>query len=173
MIERTIREKDYLNYRDEEFALPNARQLSMHDDMNHLFSISSARRVPRESYSRYLSFMRIVTDVLNDFGIHISNNGYSYIIDSVMVILDLQSRDVRLNNDVYPNVARKYNFSKYTIIEHNIRNAIKSAYRDNEIKPGINKMGIFRKRPTNKRFLLYVADIVSRKMYEEMLTIAG
>lgn len=140
---------------------------------DYLFGFSGDRRTSKEEYSRYVLFMKTITTILNDFGIHISNNGYSYIIDSVMVIMDLRSMDIRLSNDVYPHVARKYDFRKSTTIEHNIRNAIKSACLDYERNPGSNKMGIFGKRPTNKQFLLYVAEAVSRKMCEEMISVAG
>lgn len=140
---------------------------------NYLFSVSRHGIAQKEGYSAYVIFMSSITEILRDFGIHISNNGYSYIIDSVMIIIDLSSMDIKLNNDVYPFIANKYGFKNKTAVEHNIRNAIRSACLDNERNPGTNKMGVFRKRPTNKQFLMYVAEAVSRRMYEEMMSQAG
>ncbi|MBQ3291770.1 MAG: hypothetical protein IJH43_05290 [Mogibacterium sp.] len=151
----------------------NPQSLFKQSERNYLFGFVPSARTNKESYNRYIVFMKAITEVLNDFGIHISNNGYSYIIDSVMLIMDLRTLDLRLKTDVYPVIARKYDFKKYTTIEHNIRNAIKSACLDNERHPGANKMDIFGRRPTNKQFLLYVTEYVSRKMCEEMISLAG
>ena len=140
---------------------------------NSLFSVSRYGGSNKEAYSRYVSYMRNITDVLKEFGIHISNNGYSYIIDAVMLIIDQRSMDIKLNNDVYPYVADKYEFSKTSTVEHNIRNAIRSACLDNERTPGINKMSIFGNKPKNKQFLMYVAEVVSRRMYDEIMSVAG
>lgn len=157
--------------RIESMSVPYAHNLFEQGERNYLFGYAAAGKTNKESYSRYIVFMNNITEVLNDFGIHISNNGYSYIIDSVMLIMDLKTLDLRLNSDVYPVIARKYNFERYTTVEHNIRNAIKSACLDNERSPGCNKMGIFGKRPSNKQFLLYVTEYVNRKMCEEMISL--
>lgn len=136
---------------------------------NYLYGISPEGITSREEYERYVVFMKTITDMLNDFGIRISNNGYSFIIDAVMIIFDRRCLDLRLNNDVYPYIAYKYNYRNGSVIEHNIRNAINSAYVDNQKNPGSNRMAIFRKRPTNKEFLFYVTDGVCHKMSEAVL----
>ena len=43
---------------------------------------------------------------------------------AVMLIIDQRSMDIKLNNDIYPYVADKYDFNKASTVEHNIRNAV-------------------------------------------------
>ncbi|MBQ6388370.1 MAG: hypothetical protein IJH90_01905 [Mogibacterium sp.] len=139
---------------------------------DYLFGSKPSKRTSREEYKRYVVFMKTISQILSEFGIHMSNNGYTYIVDSVQVIYDRKTFDIRLSKDVYPFVALKYGYDKSTIIEHNIRNAIRSACLDNERKPGANRMGIFGKKPTNKEFLFYVADAVSFRMSDELIDAA-
>ena len=49
--------------------------------------------------------------------------------------------------------------------EHNIRNAVSAAYRDNIRTPGANKMSRFHRKPTTKQFLMFLADYVRHSMY--------
>ena len=126
-----------------------------------------------DAYLRYINTLKIITDELNKFGIHLGNNGYSYIIDAVMIIAERNSLDVVLSKDVYPVLAYRYRSTSPSVIEHNIRNAIKTAYIDNETQPGINKMGCFRKRPTNKEFLIYLSEIVWNRTSESYFTNAS
>lgn len=124
-------------------------------------------------YLRHVNTLKMITDSLKEFGIHLGNNGYSYIIDAVLLIAEKNTLDIVLNKDVYPVLAYRYKTSSPAVIEHNIRNAIKTAYSDNENKPGINKMTCFRKRPTNKEFLIYLAELVWNRASESYCTIAS
>ena len=133
---------------------------------NYLFGFRPEIKSSREDYNRYIVFIRIITDLLKDYGIHITNNGYAYIIDSVMILIDQKSLDLKFNNDVYPLVAFKYGISKTSVIEHNIRNAIQTACADYEKDPEANRMGVFGKRPTNREFLFYITTEVCQKMYD-------
>lgn len=117
------------------------------------------------AYEKYQAFYIPVSAALKDFGIRLEYNGYAYILEAVRIIVDRNTFDIRLNTDVYPYIADKYNIRQSSCIEHNIRNAISVAYRDNEKKPGVNRMDIFDRKPTNKQFLMYVADCVRCSMY--------
>jgi len=136
----------------------------------YFFNDKNKRSWSVEEHLIYSSFMRAVTDCLKDFGIHINNNGYSYIIEAVKILLDYGSFDVRMINDVYPFIAGKYRLSSYEAIEHRIRNAINSAYKDHIKDPNCNKMGLFRKKPSSKEFIIYVAEKVSRVIHDEVYT---
>ena len=118
------------------------------------------------AYERYQAFYIPVSAALRDFGIRLEYNGYAYILEAVRIIVDRNTFDIRLKTDVYPRIAAKYNIRQSTCIEHNIRNAINVAYRDNERNPGSNMMSIFDRKPTNKQFLMHVADCVRQSMYE-------
>jgi hypothetical protein len=123
------------------------------------------------AYRRYQSFYVPVTDALRDFGIRMEYNGYAYILEAVKLIIERDNYDVRLKTDVYPPIARKYHLAQSECIEHNIRNAINAAYRDNLKRPGSNMMGKFHRKPTSKQFIMYIADQVRRSMYAEAETL--
>ena len=122
-----------------------------------------------EDYRKYFTFLDTITPVLNEFGIHMGNNGYAYILDSVKIILDRESYDLRLKSDIYPLIAARYRLKNYSAVEHSIRNAINSAFNDYQRNPAANKMGVFGRRPTNKQFLIYIADTVTKSMCESMM----
>lgn len=138
-----------------------------------LFGFDIKRDSPGKDYGRYFTYMEIISSTLKEFGIRISNNGYAYISDALKLIIDRNSFDLRLKTDVYPMIAAKHHVRSCTAVEHSIRNAINTAYADNMRRPGINMMGVFDKRPTPKRFLLYVADAVQRSMCETLMRTAG
>ena len=119
-----------------------------------------------EEFSRYCIFVSLINKVLMEFGLHMGNNGYMYISDSVKIMIDQKNHDLRLKSDIYPLIAVKHHVKSQAAIEHSIRNALNAAYEDNIRCPGINKMGIFRKRPTNKQFMVYAADAVLRCVCE-------
>ena len=122
------------------------------------------------AYNRYQSFYVPLSDALKDFGIRIEYNGYAYIQEAVRIIIERNNLDLNLKTDVYSPIARKYSVRHTDSIEHNIRNAIGAAYRDNLKRPGSNLMGMFHRKPTSKQFLMYLADYVRRSMYEGQKT---
>lgn len=153
------------------------RQPSPYDEDNaagsNLFGFELRGNASAEEYRRYYTFLDTITDVLSDFGIHLGNNGYAYMMDAVKIIIDRNSLDMRLKSDIYPLIARRYHLKGIDTVEHSIRNAINKAYNDNRNNPGCNYMNQFSKRPTNKQFLVYVASAVLRAMYDSLAENAG
>lgn len=127
----------------------------------------------RSDYERYYAYMEIINEKMREFGLHIGNNGYAYILDAVKIILDMNSYDFRLTTDIYPLIAIKYHIRNFSSIEHSMRNAINSAYNDYRRDPSVNSMGCFLRKPTNKMFLVYIADSVQQSMCESMMRCAG
>ena len=117
------------------------------------------------AHNRYQSFYVPVSDALKDFGINVEYNGYAYILEAVRIIIERNTYDVRLKTDVYPPIVAKYHLKNADCIEHNIRNAVSAAYRDNIRTPGANKMSRFHRKPTTKQFLMFLADYVRHSMY--------
>ena len=118
------KDKDNDKDKDEQYSAPLATEVKERPayrtnrtkevvqpfENTYFFGFGGMRKTSKESYSRYALFIRTITRELNAFGIHISNNGYSYIIDSVLLIIDRRSLDLKLNTDIYPAVAAKYGF---------------------------------------------------------------
>lgn len=130
-----------------------------------LFSFELNGAATSEEYMRYFEFLETITSVLDEFGIHIGNNGYAYIMDAIKIIIDRETYDMRLKTDIYPLIAARYRLRNLDTVEHSIRNAIGSAYSDYLRNPDTNRMGIFRKKPTNKQFLIFAADAVMKCVY--------
>ena len=138
-----------------------------------LFGFDMSEPATAEDYARYFEFMDTASGVLRDLGIRIGSNGYTYILDSVKIIVDRDMRDIRLSTDIYPLIARRHRIRSYDSIEHSIRHSIGRAYSDQMYMGEKNLIRLFGRRPTNKQFLMYVADTVSRSMCKSMIRTAG
>jgi hypothetical protein len=134
-----------------------------------MFGYDITNRPSKEELAAYCEFLNSSTSVLNEFGIHIGTNGYSYLIEAFKIVIDRERYDVRMKSDIYPLIAVKHGLRRFDPIEHSIRNAINSAYEDNLKNPGCNRMWIFPKKPTNKNFIIYAADEVYKKMCRSMI----
>ena len=134
-----------------------------------LFGFNPAAKVNREEYRRYIAFTNAITAVLYEFGICVKSNGYCYIVDAVMLIIDQNRLDIRLIDDVYPYIKQKYELNNIASIEHCIRNAIISAYKKSKKENIPNRMYSLPNKPTNKQFLLMVTQEVSSRMCEELM----
>ena len=134
-----------------------------------LYGFNPAAKVDRKLYRRYVSFISAITEVLKDYDINIKNKGYAYIVDAVLFIMDQNKLDIRLNDDVYPLIRRKYNLKNTAIVEHCIRNAIKSAYLRCHRGPVNSRMKDHAKKPSNKQFILAITHEVTHKMCTDFL----
>ena len=134
-----------------------------------LFGFNPASKVDNKLYRRYVSFISAITEVLKDYDINIKNKGYSYIVDAVLFIMDQNKLDIKLNDDIYPLIRRKYNLNNIAIVEHCIRNAIKSAYVRCHNSPVNSRMREYAKKPSNKQFLLAITQEVTHKMCTDFL----
>lgn len=134
-----------------------------------LYGFNARSKVEPEAYKRYVAFIDNISDVLREFGISVSNNGYSYIVDAVMLIMDQNNLDIKLVNDIYPYIKRKYRLSSESVVEHSIRNAIKSAYNRCLISKVVCRMQHYKKKPTNREFLYTVTQDVCSRMSAELM----
>jgi hypothetical protein len=131
---------------------------------DYLFGYETgAKNVSRE-YRRYTAFRFTIINELNEYGIPSDFCGFSYIADAILIIIDYNSYNFTLINDIYPAIKMKYKLRSSDIVEHNIRNAINKAYMMNASRPGINKMIFFERKPGNKKFLIHITERVIRKM---------
>ena len=78
-----------------------------------------------------------------------------------------------MKTDIYPLIAARYGLRNCGAVEHSIRNAINAAYEEQIRDPKCNKMGMFRKKPTNKQLVIHIADVVLRNMCESRIGTAG
>ena len=121
------------------------------------------------SYKKHVSFTNAITETLKDFDISIKNNGYAYIVDAVKLIIDQNRLDLKMNDDVYPHIKSKYKLKTVAAVEHNIRNAINSAYNRCHKLGLSNRMRHFKVKPSNKKFLLMLSDEVKSRMFKDYI----
>lgn len=149
------------------------RNKYIYNRVSYLFCRNPRKRISKDEYRQFVAFDNAVTDILEAYGIDPSISGYTYIEDAVMIILDLNTYDLRLNNDVYPYIAQKHKLGNINIVEHNIRNAVKSAFLRSRNDPGSNQMYMFDKNPSNKKFLFHITELVYVRMCEMLNSKAG
>ena len=134
-----------------------------------MFGFNPETHVDSKAYRMYVSCIIAITEVLREYEINIKNKGYTYIVDSIMIILDLNKLDLRLSSEVYPFIRRKYRLNNSAAVEHAIRNAIKSAHSRCQRKSAKSSMKDHTKKPTNKQFLLVVTQEVVNRMHKDFL----
>lgn len=127
------------------------------------------RGVDDGEYYKNILLINCIYSVLDDSGINVKSRGYTYIKDAVCIVIDLNSLDICLTKDVYPLIAKKYKTKALYSIEHNMRNAIESAYFSvARQKPSDrNIMRCFDTKPSNKEFILKAAQKVQDLLAEE------
>lgn len=136
-----------------------------------LFGFNPMVKVDVNAYRKYVSFINAITHILDEFDINKRNNGYAYIIDAVMLIMDQNRLDIRLGDDVYPYIKEKYGLNSAALVEHNIRNAIKSSYLRHKKGKSISRMNLYNSKPTNKEFLVAVTHDVCRRMCSDLVCV--
>lgn len=134
-----------------------------------LYGFNSQGMVSPEIYKRYTAFINAISAVLSEFGISMNNNGYSYIVDAVMLIIDQNRLDIKLRNDIYPYIKEKYSLNSSAAVEHSIRNAIRASFNKSKVNTEICRMNYYEKKPTNKEFLFIVTQDVCSRMCNEMM----
>ena len=74
--------------------------------------------------------------------------------------------DVCLSKEVYPYIAEKYKGKNISKVEHDIRNALASAYRKcrNKYPDRDCILNDIDEKPTNKKFLLLAIQEVSNRL---------
>ncbi len=134
----------------------------------YLFGFEPASDHTVNDLERYQEFYALATVTLQEYGIKMEHNGYAYLLEAVRIVNDRNTSKVSLKTDVYPFIARKYRISNSDSIEHNIRNAIGAAFTDCAKNRRVSKMSIFDEKPSNKKFITYISDIVNRQMYDRV-----
>ncbi len=118
----------------------------------------------RAQYQRKMQILSIIEDLLNECCINIKSRGYTFIRDAVCIVIDMQTHDICFKADVYPYIADKYRIRKIDLIEHSMRNAIGSGYIRCKEEPGHEAaLKIYSSKPTNKRFILNIAQEAARR----------
>ncbi len=137
---------------------------------NYYFAFDPEVKMNTETYKRNIRIMKMITDILNENGINIKSHGYTFLKDAICIVTDIASLDISLTKDVYPYIADKYTSKNISKVEHNIRNALNSAYT--LIKENYPErdciMNSFHKKPTAKKFLLRAVQELEDRYFKEM-----
>ena len=111
-------------------------------------------------YKNDLNFYNCVGAILDSFGINKEHKGYRYSVECVRLMNTYGSGNFTMKKDIYPTVSQWYNTIPSTI-EHNIRNAIDSSWKENSELPSFrqNEMKTFAKKPSNMKFLSHICRL--------------
>ena len=106
---------------------------------------------------------KIIGQYLNQLGIPVHLQGYSYLKYGIMRCINCPEELDSVTKILYPNIAKKYQTTAGKV-EHGIRHAIAKAWEGNEEAAWNSIFGMSRgnnhTRPTNSRFLATVADYI-------------
>ena len=127
---------------------------------NYFLAFNPSAENEKTIYERNIRLTETIYNVLNDYNINVKCKGYTFMKDAICIITDLKRLDICLEKEVYPLIAKKYDLAGTDTIEHDIRNALKTAEF---------KSDILMPRPTNKLFLLTAAQKVSSRLGKELL----
>lgn len=145
------------NHHNSHLSLNNASSLYIFDP---------SVRIDKDRYKWNIRFIRMIHEMLRNNHVKIKTRGFAFMIDAICIIHDHMTSDICMNTDVYPLIAEKYGIESIEKVEHNIRNAINSAFRfrtelgDNVESP----MDVFHQRPSPKEFLLHLTHEVQTRM---------
>lgn len=124
------------------------------------FAFNPSAEIEKKIYEKNIRLLETIYNVLNEYNINIKCKGYTFMKDAICIITDLERMDICLEKEVYPLIAKKYAVSGTDTVEHDIRNALKSAeFKTDLLMP----------RPTNKLFLLMAAQEVNARLLKELI----
>ena len=112
-----------------------------------------------------------ITDILHKLGIPSHYKGFLYIKDIIHLLLNNERTTIKLKDDIYKTVAKKYK-TRGSNVERNIRYAIEVgcgranySYQDRVFSNSINPLSY---KQSNKEFLITVTDRVRLEMNNEL-----
>lgn len=106
-----------------------------------------------------------ISKILIDTGISPHLNGYMYIKDSVLQLIELNISGISITKHLYPTLAEKYN-STPSRIERSIRHAIDIAWTKNQTSVKdipFNNFFYGEKKPTNLQFISLIYEDIKLK----------
>lgn len=134
---------------------------------NYIYnSFDPTVRIDKERYRWNIRFIRMIHENLRNNHVNIRTKGFTFMVDAICIINDHRTSDICMNTDVYPLIAEKHGIENFENVEHNIRNAINSAFRfRTELGHHIESpMDVFHNRPSPKEFMLHIAHEVQTQM---------
>lgn len=138
---------------------------------NYFFAFNPSAKDDHGVYRRNMRLINTADDVLRENYFNVKSRGFTYIRDAICIITDLRTLDVCFEKEVYPLIAEKHEIGDPMKIEHDIRNALDSAYRRYCRNRGKETcvMDRFDSKPTNKPFILEAEMEVSERLLNECL----
>ena len=108
-----------------------------------------------------LNLVSEVTTTMHQIGIPAHINGYQYIRDAILMVVEDASLIGAVTKELYPGIAKKYNTAS-SRVERGIRHAIELAWERGN-KDSLKRifgyaMNIDRQKPTNSEFIALIAD---------------
>lgn len=137
---------------------------------NYFYAFNPTQSTDKDMYQRNIKLLSTITDLLDENGINIKSQGYTFLKDAICIIIDRRCLDVCLIKEVYPYIAEKHRVKSKSKVEHSIRNALDSAYKRcrNEYPDRDCILNTFERKPTNKKFLLVAVQEVSNRLLKEL-----
>ena len=133
---------------------------------NYFYAFNPSTGTDKEMYEKNIKLLNTLYEILDENCINIKSEGYSFLKDAMCIITDMKSLDVCLCKEVDPYIAEKYEGKSVSKVEHDIRNALASAYRKCRKKYPDRDciMNDLDEKPTNKQFLLIAVQEAGNRL---------
>ena len=133
---------------------------------NYFFAFDPVQKTNKDMYLKNIKLLSTINEILDENCINIKSQGYTYLKDAICIITDIKSLDVCMVKEVYPYIAEKYEGKSVSKVEHDIRNALASAYRKCRKKYPDRDciMNDLDEKPTNKQFLLIAVQEAGNRL---------
>ena len=137
---------------------------------NYFYAFNPAQTTDKDTYVRNIKLISTITEILDENCINIKSQGYTYLKDAICIITDRRSLDVCMVKDVYPYIRDKHRLKSGYKVEHSIRNALDSAYKNcRSMYPERECiMNSLEDKVTNKKFILKAVQEVSSRLLKEI-----
>ena len=110
-----------------------------------------------------MNYEKIIINTLDSFGVSRSYTGYNYVVHGLLLILEDDERIECITKTLYLDIA-KYFHTNWTCVEKNMRTIVNCVWNSHnvELLEIIFNRTNRNKKPTNKEFLKYMYDYITR-----------
>lgn len=119
-----------------------------------------------------MNYEKIIVSTLDSFGVSRSYTGYNYVVYGLMLILEDKERIECITKTLYIDVAKHFQ-TTWSCVEKNMRTIVNHVWasHNTELLEVVFNRSYLNKKPTNKEFLKYMYDYITR--FESDIQIAG
>lgn len=110
-----------------------------------------------------MNYEKVIINTLDSFGVSRSYTGYNYVVYGLLLILEDSERIECITKALYLDVAKHFH-TNWNCVEKNMRTVVNHVWNSHntELLEIIFRRSGRNRKPTNKEFLKYMYDYITR-----------